>query len=105
MATRETFVYRPGKGVIPIQEAEPLPNAGVRFGSGPMVISDNMPAARHMASGRYHESKTSFRRDTKSFGCVEVGDQAPTVRQRGNVKLPDPRKDIAQAWEQLSSSR
>lgn len=103
--SRETFVYREGRGWVPVEEAGPHPKAGTRFGSGPMVISDNMPAARHMASGRYHESKSAFRRDTKSHGCVEIGDQAPTARKRGNVKLPDPRQDIAQAWDQLSASR
>ena len=103
--SRETFVYREGRGWVPVEEAGPHPNAGQVFGSGPMVISDNMPTLRHMASGRHHDSKSSFRRDTKSYGCQEIGDQAPTTRGRGNAKMPDARKDIAQAWDQLSVNR
>lgn len=103
--SRETFVYRAGLGVIPIQDAEPLPLHGERHGSGPMLISDAMPALRHMASGRVHESKSTFRRDTKSYGCVEVGSDAPTKRPKLDTKLPKPQQDIAEAWSQLEAGK
>lgn len=103
--SRERYVFRNGQ-CVPIGEADALPSRyGVRLGDGPMVISDAMPAALHMASGKTHESKSSFRRDTKSYGCIELGNDAPKERGRGNAKLPKPHADIAQAWEQLSASR
>lgn len=102
---RERYVYRNG-ACVPISEAEALPTRyGVRLGEGPMVISDTMPAARHMASGKVHESKSAFRRDTKSFGCVEVGNDAPLTRGQPKPNLPPPQADIAEAWDQLSASR
>lgn len=102
--SRETYVMRGGQ-LVPVSEATPLPRHGISFGSGPTVISDSMPAARHMASGRYHESKSAFRRDTKSYGCVEVGNDAPMERARGKVNLPKPHADVAQAWAQLEAKQ
>lgn len=103
--SRERYVYRNG-ALVPIGEAEPLPSRyGVRLGDGPMVISDTMPALKHMASGRTHESKSAFRRDTKSYGCIEVGNDAPTSRAQTAPKLPKPHADVAEAWDQLSASR
>lgn len=43
------------------------------------VISDTMPSTRHMASGKYFESKSAFRKETKAQGCVEYGNELPTL--------------------------
>ncbi len=97
---RQSFVWRDGK-MIPREEAAPLVRHGVRLGRGPMVISDDMSPARHMASGKVHESNSQFRRDTRSHGCVELGNDAPLTRGTPSVKPTDARPDIAQAWQQL----
>ncbi len=50
---------------------------------GPAIISDDIGAGvnglRHMATGRYHDSKSKFRADTRASGCVETGNDAPRV--------------------------
>lgn len=51
----------------------------------PMIISDNMDALRHPATGLYTDSKSSFRKMTQASGCVEVGDQPITPRERKPV--------------------
>jgi hypothetical protein len=44
---------------------------------GPYVIADGMPDTFHPATGRHHDSKSAFRRDTKASGCLELGNDAP----------------------------
>lgn len=101
--SRARYVFRNGD-IVPISEAEALPSRyGVRLGDGPMVVSDAMPAAKHMASGRVHESKSAFRRDTRSFGCEELGNNAPQVRGFHDPKLPPAQADVAEAWAQLEA--
>ena len=50
----------------------------------PQVISDEMPALRHMADGKYYTSKHRFRAATRAAGCVEIG----------NEKVIGPRKPV-----------
>lgn len=100
--SRETLVLRDGK-FIPKHLAPPHPLQGLRVGSGPAVVSDGMPSLKHMASGRFHESKSAFRRDTKSFGCEELGNNAPQVRGFHDPKLPPAQADVAEAWAQLEA--
>ena len=45
----------------------------------PMIISDQMDALQHQATGLYTDSKSTFRKMTRDSGCIEVGDQAPTA--------------------------
>ena len=45
------------------------------FGKSAYVISDTMEPTRHMATGKYHTSKSEFRKDTRASGCVEVGNE------------------------------
>jgi hypothetical protein len=42
---------------------------------GPYVISDHMEPTKHHATGKVHDSKSQFRRDTKAAGCVEIGNE------------------------------
>ena len=50
-------------------------------------ISDAMDSTRHMANGKYYESKEQFRKATKAAGCIEVGNDK-------SVMSPKPRKLI-----------
>jgi|ERR1700733_4273700 len=76
-----TYVFRNGK-LVDKRRAKPL-----HYGDeAPGVISDTMAATQHMATGRFHESKKSFRADTKASGCIEYGNDAQA--------LPRPRKMI-----------
>lgn len=39
----------------------------------PMVIMDTMTPTKHMVNGRFYDSKSEFRRVTKSLGYEEIG--------------------------------
>ena len=43
------------------------------------VISDSMDQLRNMADGKYYDSKSEFRQATKAAGCVEYGNEIPTL--------------------------
>ena len=77
-----TYVFRNGK-LVDKYRATPLK----RGNTAPNVISDIMPETRHMASGRYHTSKAAFRRETKAYGCVEVGNDPAITRPRKPIPL------------------
>lgn len=85
-----TFVMRNGR-IIPKAEAGP-PDA-------PYVISDEMSATRHMATGRYHTSKAKFRQDTKASGCIEYGNDPSLGQPRKPIPLSREkrREDIQRA--------
>jgi len=55
-------------------------------GAAPFVISDTMDSTKHMADGQYYDSKSEFRKATKAYGCIEVGNDAQA--------LPKPRKPV-----------
>jgi hypothetical protein len=50
---------------------------------GPAIITDDLGAGvnglRHMATGKYLDSKSAFRAATKAAGCVETGNETPRV--------------------------
>lgn len=77
-----TYVFRNGE-LVEKHLAEPL----VISGAAPNVISDIMPETRHMASGKFHTSKSQFRAETKAYGCIEVGSDASILRPRKPVVL------------------
>lgn len=63
------------------------------------IISDHMPAARHMATGGMFDSKSAFRAATRAAGCVELGNDAPLtppVPARNDV-----RNDVIQAMQMV----
>ena len=76
-----TYVRRPGhphansNGMVD----KTLLYADYVVGSAPGVISDTMDATRHMADGKLYTSKSAFRAATKAAGCVEVGNETPTL--------------------------
>ena len=53
------------------------------------VISDTMDHTWHPASGKYFDSKSEFRKETKAYGCIEVGDQKNYGKQRTHVEKLD----------------
>lgn len=76
------FVYRQGRGVIPIEEAEPLPSWEPNKG----VICDTlMKPLEHPANGQMYDSKSAFRAATRANGCYEVGnDLVGKPKRSGN---------------------
>ena len=80
--TRKTYVYRPDH---PLASAnghvlkELVENEEYAKGGVPNVISDIMDETRHMIDGKYYTSKSEFRKVTKQHGCIEVGNEVPTM--------------------------
>ncbi len=69
------------------------------------VISDAMAPARHPSTGRIHDSKSEFRKDTRAAGCEEVGNDpsARRDRSRHQTTQADVVPDVKRAIEQLKS--
>lgn len=55
--------------------------------NAPFVITDDMPALKHMANGKFYTSKARFREVTRQLGYEEVGDQTEWRAK------PDPAKE------------
>lgn len=72
----------------------------------PQVISDEMPALRHMADGKMYTSKQRFRQATRDSGCIEIGNESVT-RPRKPVILDrrQRREDIRRAINDLRDGR
>lgn len=69
------------------------------------IISDTQQPLRNMADGRIYDSKSQFRAATKAAGCVELGNDAPTVTNRTNIAKNSIRDDIARAYSELEQGR
>jgi hypothetical protein len=103
-----TWVYRPGhpqaneNGMVDKRMAGPLTRS-----QDPRVyvISDTMAPARHMGTGRMHDSKAAFRADTRAAGCVEVGTDRAILRERPRPEpsMRDIAMDVKKSLEQLRS--
>lgn len=100
-----TYVHRPDHpladefGMIDVSIAPPLNR---QFGRGPAIISDIMEPTRHMATGRFHTSKSEFRKDTRASGCVEVGNDPQGMPKPRKFVAPDRKKrreDIKRALD------
>lgn len=92
-----TYVIRDGKLV----EKTSL------YSDAPYVITDEMPATRHMADGKHYTSKKKFRQATKDAGCVELGNETPLTKPRKKVELDrrERRDDIRRAISELRDGR
>ncbi len=77
------YVYRPKHPEADENGMVPYSMAGPRHLSrnATNVISDTMNPLRHMGTGKVIDSKSLFRQETKSSGCIETGDQLPSKRQ------------------------
>lgn len=103
---RIRLVYRPGhplansNGMVDISEAG-LPQSD----PATYVISDTMDHTRHMADGQYYDSKSKYRKVTKAYGCVEVGNETATLlkpRKKIELSRADRREAIRRAIRQLT---
>src|SRR5712671_7551980 len=80
----KTYVMRNGK-LVDKNKAGPK---NEKLGTASYVISDEMEATRHMATGEYLTSKSKFRQATRAAGCVEVGNETSTLlKPRQKVEL------------------
>jgi len=71
-------------------------------------ISDTMEPTRHMADGKYYTSKKKFRNETKARGCIEIGNEIPTVlkpRRRNELSKAKRKEDIRRAIYELKNGR
>ncbi len=83
-----SLVYRPDhpqrneNGMVPSEIASPK-GTDPRF----YVISDTIPLTRHMADGKYYDSKRKFREATRAAGCIEYGNDPAVTRPRKRIPL------------------
>lgn len=90
---RETYVYRPGLGVIDKRDAQPRHAGDQAF----YVIADGMDAIRSMADGKMYDSKSAYYRSVRAHGCEVVGnDSVPRVRH----EMPPVRDDLRRALQE-----
>jgi hypothetical protein len=91
-----TYVMRKGK-IVERSKAGPS--------DAPYVISDEMSATRHMADGKHYTSKKKFRDATRAAGCVELGNDVFTMKDRKPVQLDRRQRvdDIKRAIYQLKN--
>lgn len=96
------YVFRDGM-LIEKHLARPL----VEVGEAPNVISDTMSETRHMATGRYHTSKSAFRAETKATGNVEIGNDSALTRSRKPIPLSREKRrdDIRRTIYELRNGR
>lgn len=87
---RDTFVMRKNSRgkmrVVSKRRAAPL---NARTDPRVYVIGDVMDPARHMGTGRMHDSKAKFRADTRATGCVEAGNDPALRRPAPSYRPPD----------------
>ena len=96
---RDTFVMRNGK-LVPKRLAPPLI---VARDARHYVIGDDMPALKHMGTGRVHTSKSRFRADTRAVGAVECGTDPAVARPGRACQPPDLVPFVQRAIAELES--
>ena len=101
---RDTFVMRRDKRgkmrLVSKRKAAPLI---ARDDPRVYVIGDVMEPAKHMATGRIHDSKAKFRADTRASGCVEAGNDPAIRRPAPAYRPPDLVPYVQRAIETLGS--
>lgn len=81
--TRRLYVWRDGKMVEVGAEFRPTPRVQTQ------IITDSMPNLWHPGDGKHYDSKSAFRRATKSLGLEEVGNDRQTpksISDAGGIK-------------------
>jgi len=86
---------------------EPWPDACVRHfkSAAPYVISDNMDALKHHATGEIMTSKRAFSRATRAAGCIELGNEVMKPRDPVKLDRGQRREDIKRAIYELRNGR
>ena len=72
-----------------------------KLGSAPYVISDEMRATKHHATGKIITSKREFSRETRAAGCVELGNEPIKPRKPVLLDKRERREAVKQAIYQL----
>lgn len=88
------------------------------IGNEPVIIrynSDGMDSTRNMCDGKYYDSKSKFRKITKQYGCIEVGNETEYMMKKAQQKIPTKdqvyknkkqrREDIKRAVWELNNGR
>lgn len=75
-----------------------LPPKRNHFGTGPMVISDEMPATQNMADGKHYTSKRQFEAEVRARGCEIIGNEDATKHTPPPPGPPDNTEIIEAAW-------
>jgi hypothetical protein len=74
---------------------------------GPAVISDDLGAGinglRNHADGKIYDGKSAFRSATRRAGCVEIGNENPTVKPRELISKREIGETIKRAYEEHQS--
>lgn len=73
---KRTYIWKDGRMV------EAVPNRSSHFHH---VIGDEMPPTEHPCDGKVYDSKSTFRKVTRFFGCEEVGNDLLSKQQRKPV--------------------
>lgn len=84
----QLYKYVEGMGVVPIEQAPRSENATA------YVRDDTMPPTEHPCDGKLYDSKSVFRRVTRSFGCEERGNDLIT-------REPKPEKRDTLPWDRI----
>ena len=109
MSKRVVYVYRPDHpqanelGIVELS----LVGCEERV-PGLYVIPDTMPDTRHMADGKFYNSKSKFRKVTRDHGCVEVGNELRTMNAPRATVVLDKRQrrdDIRRAFWEVRNGR
>jgi hypothetical protein len=78
-------------------------NAPRRASRFPSIIRDGMDALQHPATGEVFDSKSAFRAATKAAGCVELGNDAPSVAPAPVYDTASIKADLATAYDQVEA--
>lgn len=76
-----------------------------KFGTAAYVISDEMQALKHHATGEIMTSKRAFSRATRAAGCVELGNETIQARAPAKLDRGQRREDIKRAIYDLRNGR
>jgi|SRR5215831_5803476 len=93
-----TLVYRPDHPEA--NENGMVEKMAVGRVGGAYVVSDTIDGTWHPADGKYYDSKSNFRRTTKSRGMVEVGTEKQ--QDRRDFGTGDIRRDIGEAIQKVN---
>jgi hypothetical protein len=85
-----TYVYRNGE-LVDKNTARPIVETS---GKSFYYNSDQMDHTWHPASGKYFDSKSEFRKETKAYGCQEIGDEKGYGKVRNFTVKLDKRQRI-----------
>ena len=67
--------------------------------AAPMIIRDDMPAVKSMASGKMYDSKSAIRAEYRARGLIEIGSDIPEVKQPERPKIT--KDDIGAAIQKV----